>query len=337
MNELTIHTFEKHIKKIKNDNLILLHGDEHYFFDIFLHQIEKNIFRDKAEKDLNYHLYSGFENSLAEVLAACFSFPMLADKKMVVIKDFDKLKIEDKESFLNYIKKPQTSTLLVLVAEKFGKSKFHMDIMKHATTVKCKSLTQGEIYGWTTKKFQEANINANRESITFLIENIGHNILRINTEIEKIINFLGPENSLTLDTVSQLTGFTREVNIFNFQKALASRDLKTSVKIGLQLIDQGDVLAAILPMLFIFFRRLWVVKQLKSKNLTQNQILQKLSGSKYAYSDIFASIDNFSYQHLIMIIEKLEESEIYLKTSQKTSDSILILLCYFICQDQKNN
>jgi len=331
--EITIYSFNKHINDLKNKNLIILHGDERYFFDLFLKKIEENIFRDKAEKDLNYHQFSGFENSISEILAACLSFPMLADKKMVVVKDFDKIKLNDKDSFLKYIQHPQPSTVLVLAAEKFSNIKFYMDIMKLASSIKCRSLTHDEIYKWTNNKFQEANIEASKECIAFLIENIGNNLLRLNLEIEKIINYLSPEKALTLDIVSQLIGFTKEVNFFNFQRSLASRDLSSSLKIGLQLIEQGSSLAAILPMLFIFFRRLWVVKHLMAKRYSQNQILQKLSGSRYAYFDIFNSVENFSYQQIIMIMEKLEEAELQLKTSLKTNDSILTMLCFYICKN----
>ena len=329
--EITIYSFDKHINDLKNKNLIVLHGDERYFFDLFLKKIEDTIFRDKAEKDLNFHLFSGLENSVSEILAACLSFPMLADKKMVIVKDFDKLKIDNKDNFLKYVQHPQPSTVLVLIAERLSNIKFHLDIMNLASSIKCRSLSNEEIYNWTNAKFRKANIKANKACIAFLIENIGNNLLRLNLEIEKIINYIGPEKSLTLDIVSQLTGFTRDVNIFNFQRSLASRNLSASLKIGLQLIEQGDALAAILPMLFIFFRRLWVVKYLITKDYTQNQILQKLSGSKYAYLDIFSSIENFSYQHLMVIMDKLEEAEMQLKTSQKSNDSILTMLCFYIC------
>jgi DNA polymerase-3 subunit delta len=176
-------------------------------------------------------------------------------------------------------------------------------------------------------------MQTDRTTITFLIENIGNNLLRLNLEIEKLINFAGPGKKIDFDTVATVTGFTRDVSIFNFQKALGNRDLKKSMRTGIQLLEQGEVLSAILPMIVNFFRRIWVVKYLLSKNLNRNKILQELNGHPYAFNDIFASVGNFSERQIMAIMKTLEESELALKTSMKKELSILTMVCYHICKN----
>jgi RNA polymerase sigma-70 factor (ECF subfamily) len=83
-------------------------------------------------------------------------------------------------------------------------------------------------------------------------------------------------------------------------------------------LEQGESMAAILPMIFIFFRRMWVVKQLLEKNHSEKNILDLLGGSSYAYRDIFATHSNFSYQHIQLIFEKILDAELQLKTTQKS-------------------
>jgi DNA polymerase-3 subunit delta len=332
MKKLTANTFSEYIPKIKDENIFLLYGDEPFFFDVFIEKIEKFVFKDVSEKELCYHQFYGSENNVSEILAACLSFPMLAKRKIVLVKEFEKLKISDKESFLKYIYYPQKATVLVLVANKWEKSKFNDKIINGVISVNCKSLSGAELYSWVENKFKNLNITHDKKSIVFLIENIGHNLLRLNHEIEKIVSFVKPANNLTIDTISRLTGFSRDVNIFNFQKVLSTRKLQESLHIGLQLLEQGNSLAAILPMLFIFFRRLWVVKQLSTKKYNRVQISQMLGGSSYIYADIFSSVDNFTFKQIGDIIEKIENAEIELKTSQKPTASILTLLCYYICE-----
>ena len=72
------------------------------------------------------------------------------------------------------------------------------------------------------------------------------------------------------------------------------------------------------------------------KNQSESSILKQLGGSSYAYQDIFATHANFSYQHIHIIFEKILEAEIQLKTSQKSGESILTILSYFICNFKKN-
>lgn len=336
MKQISVAAFGKYLEKPISDNLIVIYGDELFFFDSILDQIENTVFKTKSDKDLNYHLFYGTEASVSEVLSACLSYPMLSEKKMIVVKEFDQLQIADKDSFFKYIEKPQQSTILVLTAERFGGNKFYNQILDKSLSINCKNLSSGDIYQWSLQKLKENNISADKESIVFLIENIGSNLLRLNLEIEKIKNYIGEGKNLTVHDISQITGFTREVNIFNFQKVLASKNLKTSLTIGYHLLEQGESLAAILPMLFIFFRRMWAVKQLLLKSHTQKQILEILGGNPYAYKDIFATCKNFSFQHLQFLFEKLLEAERYLKTTQKSAESILTILCYHICSFKKN-
>jgi len=335
MKQLELSAVNNYFETAINDNLYIIYGEERFFFDTILERIEKLLFKNKANKDLNYQIFYGTESSVSEILSACLSFPMLAERKLVVVKEFDKLQISDKESFVKYLSNPQLSTVLVLISERFGNNKFHNDILKHAVSIRCRNLRNGDIYLWCQEKFKIAKIKVNKESIAFLIENIGSNLLRLNLEIEKITNYLDPDEMLTVEKVSQITGFTREVNIFNFQKTLAAKNLNASLKIAHYLLEQGEPLAAILPIIFNFFKRIWIVKQLIEKNHSQKQILDLLGGSSYFYRDIFTAQNNFDYRHLEIVFNKLLEAEIQLKTSQKSPESILTILSYFICSFEK--
>ena len=336
MKQFSVSSFSKYIENPIKDNLFIIYGEERFFHDSLLSKIENKHFRNKADKDLNCHIFYGTEASVSEIFSACLSFPMLTDRKLVVVKEFDSLQISDKNSFLKYISNPQLTTTLVFIAEKFGINKFQKEILARAVSVKCKNLNSSEIYQWSSEKFENAKIKASKDSLAFLIENIGANLLRLNLEIDKIKNYLGPEETLTIEKVSKIIGFTRDVNIFNFQKSLAKKNLKSCLKIGFHLLEQGESMAAILPMIFIFFRRMWAVKQLLEKNNSEKQILNLLGGSNYAYRDIFASHNNFSYQHIQLIFEKILEAELQLKTTQKATESILTILSYFICNYKKN-
>ena len=336
MKEHSILSFKKYLERPLRDNLFVIHGEERFFHDQLLQNIENAVFTNKADKDLNYHLYYGTEISLSDLLSTCLSYPMLSDRKLVVVKEFDKLQITDQESFQKYLDNPQSTTILVLLAERFNRTKLYLNILQKSVVIKCKKMSETEIFQWTTAKLNETNIKADKETISFLVENTGTNLLRLSLEIEKIISFLEHGQSLTLDLISQITGFAREVNIFNFQKVLATKNLKSSLKIGSHLLEQGEFLAGILPAIFTFFRRMWVVKELIQKNYTQNQILDLLQGHPYAYRDIFANLNKFEIQHIELIFCKLLEAEVQLKTSQKSQESILTILCYHICNYQKN-
>ena len=187
------------------------------------------------------------------------------------------------------------------------------------------------MYQWAGKKFKDSNIKIAQDAIAFLIENTGQNMQRLVLEIDKIINYIKPKTTLDLTDLSSITGFTREVSVFSFQKELAERSLKNSLPVGLRLLEQGESLAALLPLIFIFFRRMLIVKELILKKLNRKQILEKVSGNAYLYSDIFTNINKFTLEEIIGVLESIENAELEFKSTQKTNSSILTMLCYQIC------
>jgi len=337
MKEFTPFSIDSYLKEPVQDNLFVIHGEERLFFDQIVKKIEQSVFKNPADKDLNYNIFYGSESSLPEIINTCMSFPMLSEKKLIVVKEFDKLEITDPDSFLKYLKKPQPSSILVLISEGLGRTNFSGELLKHAINVNCKRLYEKDVYHWVQQKFNELNIKTDKESIVFMVENIGLNLMRLNLEIEKIRNYMPAGQRLTMPQVSQITGFSRDVNIFNFQKVLAARDLKSSLTVGTHLLEQGNVLAAILPALYTFFKRFWLIKESLEKQLSYQQIVHELGGNPYAYKDIFACQENFTVPHLKLILRKLLEADLQLKTSQKKPESIITIMCYFICNFEKNS
>jgi len=333
MPQLNVTQFNQFLAGNPDACIYLFYGEERFFYEELLDRLVNYVFKEKSDRDLNFQQFYGTENSLSEILTACVAYPMFTSKKIVVVKEFDKLVLTEPDSLIKYVQNPLPSTTLVLMAEKWPKTKTYQEIQKISVAVNCRSLSTGDLYRWVEEKLKNAKMPFEKTTIGFLIENIGNNLLRLNLEIEKLISFVGPTGKIDFETVASVTGFTRDVSIFNFQKALGKRDLSKSLKTGIQLLEQGEVLSAILPMVVNFFRRIWVVKYLSSKNQSQQKILEQLNGHPYAYSDIFANIGNFTERHILKILRTLEQSEVDLKTSTKKELSILTLVCYHICKN----
>jgi len=333
MKILTVASFSKYLQTAPADLLYVFHGEERFFTDQLITDLENYIFKDPADKQINSHIFYGTENTLSEIISSCMSYSMFGAQQLIVVKEFDKIKSATLDSLVKYILHPQKSTILVLAADKWGKARVYQEILDQAVGVSCKPLKEEELYGWLAARVRNAGIKAERESILFLIENIGANLLRLQTEISKILNYIGPGGKLTMDLAMQLTGFSREVNIFNFQKYLAEKKLEPGLKIGMQLLEQGEVLAGILPMLYGFFRKIWVVQSLRARKLSTEQILRQVDGKMYFYKDIFTAEQKFSRAQIRKVMERLLDAEVQLKTSQQPAESILTMLCYYICQN----
>jgi DNA polymerase-3 subunit delta len=100
-------------------------GDEDFFLSKLQDAAEKLM--PPEHKDFNFDLIYGRDKSPEQVLAVVRSFPMMAEQRIVIIRDFLSLNIESYnrtgfggglDDFLPYFEQPNPSTLLILIDNK---------------------------------------------------------------------------------------------------------------------------------------------------------------------------------------------------------------------------
>ena len=90
----------------------LLMGDEPYYPEMVCDEIVANAL-DDSERDFNQTVCYGMDTDAASVGADARSYPMMAERRLVVVRDAQKLsRLED---LADYVADPMESTVLVLL------------------------------------------------------------------------------------------------------------------------------------------------------------------------------------------------------------------------------
>lgn len=309
-----------------------LPGKEKFFQDQFFSAALKYIFSDKASKDLNLSVLYGSENTLPELISACMSYPMLAEKRLVLVRDFDKMKISDAETFAKYLEHPQPTTCLVLSASEKGRAKIYTTLAKLAQTIDCTPIREYKIGGWIGDYCREMGSSIEPRAIQFLIDLLGANLLSLTQEINKILSFKGDSTPITIADLEQTTGISKEANVFTLQRALARRQLKTSLKTAARLTETGTDVTALNAVLSAFFRKLLQVSSLKSKGKDRRQIAEAMHMRDFQLKETYEALTHFNLRQIESVIAFLHEVDIATKTSAGDKNALVQMLCYKICK-----
>ncbi|MGA1495350.1 MAG: DNA polymerase III subunit delta, partial [Rhodothermales bacterium] len=92
--------------------LYLLHGEERWFIDR-LQEILLETALEPHEKDFNLDILYGNETDVRSALTACQAYPMMAERRVVIIRDFDRMK--DNSLFKGLAEKPNPACVVFLV------------------------------------------------------------------------------------------------------------------------------------------------------------------------------------------------------------------------------
>ncbi len=322
----------KEIEQGKIAHSYLLVGEEKFFHDQVIKALSAKIFPDRGGRDLNEITLYGTENTQSQVLSQLSAYPMLADRKLVIVREFQKMKIQDEETFFKYLSKPPKFSVLVLSSGEDVKNRIFKKLKELTTVVNCRPIYENKMPAWVRQCCQSLGWDITPEAAHFLVTNVGANILTLKNEVEKLISFKAEKSTITLNDVQETSGMFREVNVFALQHALAQKNLRQSIKISRQLQETGVEPTMVNAVLFAFFRKVLSAASLKRQGNNVRAIAQKMHLSEYQMRDIQEALKTFTFSQLKKVIRHLHLFDLAQKGLGDPSSASLEILCYKICR-----
>ena len=199
---------------------------------------------DPAMRDFNLEVRRGAELD-AETLDALLSTPpMLAERRVVVLRDVDKLKKAPRELLERYLARPAADTVLVLVSP--SGVKVEKALSDHATTVDFAPLDGERLPNWVTYQAQSLGRAITPEAVALLIESVGGELAQLAIELEKLASY-APE---TIDetAVTSVVGVRRGESLGDLLDAVAAGDAGAALGLIPLVLQQPKITAVSIVM-----------------------------------------------------------------------------------------
>ncbi len=323
------------LKKKSYEPVFFLHGEESYFIDVICDYIEENLLSD-SEKAFNFSIFYGKDSDYRPVVDTCRKYPLMADRQLVILKEAQDMKtLKDLQG---YISSPTSSTILV-IAHKNGKLNMNTSLGKvlkeKAIVFESKPLYDNQVGPWIESYLSDKKRKIDPESASLIASNIGSDLQKLVNEINKLILNVPLGNIITKGDIEKHIGISREFNVFELQKALASKDLLLANKIVSYFADSGkNQNIPVISSVFSFFNK--VYRYHFVAHLTEKEQLEALElKNNYFLKDYKLAASRFPVQKVIDIIQQLKEADLHAKGIQyqatsKPGDDILRQLIWKI-------
>ena len=271
-------------------------GDETFFVDSYQDDLIKVMPDDL--RDFNMDIFYGNETTLSKVLSAAKSYPMMADRRIVVLREFSALfernreELEESESdeeggsgsvdeLISYIERPNESTIFLIIDKKpLGNTRLKKIIEKSDKACYAKfdrineNILPDWIIKWTSLRYNRV---IEPQAAQLLIQRIGSDLLAITSEIEKFSTGKKENEKITLNDVSEHVRVTREINVFDFKDAIISGNTIKSLKMAEQMLstsktsEVGEIMRLI-SFLYSYYSNIWQIQRLTQKGIPSKQI-----------------------------------------------------------------
>jgi DNA polymerase-3 subunit delta len=305
----------KDLKKKSYSPLYLLHGDEPFYVDKVSDFIEENAL-SPSDRSFNQFIFFGKDLTIPALLSHAKRFPMMAERQLIMVKEAQGLQgIEQKEmqtALENYAKNPLTSTILVLVfkAGADERKTWVKAFDKAGVMMPSKKLYDNKIPDWILEYCHESGLKISRKAIEMLCENVGNDLKRLASEIDKIMLNLRVDEEINAQVVEKFVGISKEYNYFEFQKAIINKDvLRANQIVNFFAANPKDnPLAPIVILLYSFFSKVLLTHATPDKS--ERNLAVVLGVNPFFTKDYGLAARNYSLGKVVQIINDIKKLDL---------------------------
>lgn len=307
-------------------NNYLIEGNDYIALDNKI----KSIINESNFSDVLINYYDLSNSLLDSVLEDLDTYGFISEKKVIVVKNFDKLKLEenqtDIEHLVRYLDSPSPDNLLILVASKLDdRKKITKELKKRLNCLK-DNLDPEDFIKNELKDYKiESGV------VSKLVDMCSSDITKIFNECSKLKDYKLDEKIINLkdldDIVVEKTKDCTDIT-FSFVRAIALKDVKEALKLYNTLLEYKVEPIGVIGLLASQFRIMYQVKVLDEKRISDNEIGDILSEKPYRVKKTRELIKYYSKEEILNLLIKLSNMDLDIKT--KSSDANLLIQLFII-------
>ncbi len=302
-------------------NVFLFYGNEELMIKNKIDKLVNSI----TDNQYNINVYDMQINNVSMAVQDLLTPPFLSDNKVVIIKNpifLTKLKseIEHKtEMLLNYLDNIEETSYLIIDASGLKieeNNSLYKKLKQKGEVSETKELSQVEMKGWLKRKFAIIGKEITDEAVLLFFERIGWNLLTANNEFDKVANYVGSKETITLSDIEKVVVKELETDVFKLTNALQEGDRKQVILLYQDLVKTGNDPVKLLGLVSKTVKDTYNVCLMLEKGYKQIDIANTLGVSTGRAYYIIKSARSFKIDKLENLLLQLHDLDYRIKTGR---------------------
>jgi DNA polymerase-3 subunit delta len=315
----------------------LLYGEDTYSSTQKL-KFWQDEFIKKYGGETNVEIFEGKTMDLVEFDTNIESMPFLAEKKLVIIKNFmekaraeekkpasdtetenqklkSKTKADNQKRMSEIIERTPDFSLIIFHQTEMPdrRTSLFQKISKIGTAKEFPLQLPQEIAKWITDKAKEKGIKISYSTALYLSTYCSLNFWLIANELEKLGTYANGKE-ITKEMIDDLVSATLSASIFKLTDAIATKNRQESLKTFRIMTDSGEEINMIFFMIVRHFRLLIQIKEMLGKNESPNAITSKLKQHPFVIQNLSKQAKHHSPEKIEQIYSTLLQIDTDIKT-----------------------
>ncbi len=240
-----------------------VYGKERYLVDRAIELLKDRVC-DPRTRDFNYELFQGKEATPDRIINAARTLPMMARRRLVMVRDFDAMKADEQARLIPYLEAPAPEACLILEADKLDqRTRFGQAVRKLAVSVKLEPLYERQLLGFVRTEAKQRGVRFDVGAAELLCEEIGAELGTLADTVERLALYsaqraqAGGEALVSAADVEAQVPGGRQRTVFELADAVGKGDRARALKVLAAMIESRESGVKVVAMLARHVRQLW--------------------------------------------------------------------------------
>lgn len=305
---------KKQIRENKIGNLYLFFGDEAYIKEVYIEKI-KEMTPDAGFEDFNRITIDEKALTPDAVDDALESFPMMTDKKLIIIKNsgiFIKAREDVKEFWQDRIKKiPDYVTLIFDEVGVDKRSALYKAAAKAGHVTEFEYLGETDMIAWIEREARKSKRTISRNAAAYMVGICDEGLSYVKNELDKLISFC--ENEITVSDIDRIVTKSLSARVFELTDAILAGDAAAAVSLceGFKAVKESAF--KILYLLSGTFDKCLRSQLMASEGASYSEIGEKTGLKPFLVKKYLENGKKFGENYLVNRIMRVAEIDLSIK------------------------
>jgi DNA polymerase-3 subunit delta len=297
---------------------------------------------DVSVRDFNLATISVAQGNLDDALALARQFPMISARRVVIVTNFEAIS-DDKQldALKDYLRAPADTTALVFVSDALdNRRNIATMLRKTCEVVRFDPMEEREAAPqWVREYVARAGCFIEPQAAAYLVGMVGVDLMRLSTELDKLINYAGGKGRIGKPDVDQLVLNSREHSNFELTDAIIDGDRRRALNLLDRIYANASESPQSLSLMILGaiasnYRKLLTAKDLMRQNAPNSELAKAVGMSPFAVTRLNERARRIDTDRILRGISRIAQTDVALKTSLATPRLQLEVLICELCPSE---
>lgn len=293
----------------------LIYGDEELLLERAVRRLRDRV-AEVADLDFNFDVFEGESADADAIVAAANTLPFMSERRLVVVRDVDKMPTPGLNVLAGYAADPAPHAVVVLVARKLARNtRLFKAVQAMGGAYEYTAPKPAEYPNLVVEMFSERGKTVTPDAALAVVQAVGRDLRRLESEVEKVAAFSGETESLTRADIEGVLSIVAPVSVFDFLDAVGNRDCRASLRTLADLLGQGESVHGVHAMATRQIRTLLSARALLDRGMKSFAVGRELGLRKdWQVRRTVAQAERFEGRELVDLLRGAAATEMVMKT-----------------------